>query len=232
MEAEVVLITPRKAAQFLEANNKPGERLLNGQHRCMAVIKTGIPFKCVVVRGLDEKVFAVLDTGKTRSAKDVLSIAGIHTPASMAAQARIILLFKTGKFGHFEKKRAISNAAILDFVQSDEENLLEICRWSANVYAVFSGMSPSYVGALYYLFYKKNRTKCDEFWDSYTFGEELSANSPVKLLRDSLMLDFRHRKMRHREKAALTIMAWNAFITNQKITSLKFIEGQPFPKPL
>jgi hypothetical protein len=49
-------------------------RLLQGQHRLMAIIKSGVTCKMIVWRGVDDDVFRVLDRGKTRSASDALGI--------------------------------------------------------------------------------------------------------------------------------------------------------------
>jgi hypothetical protein len=49
-------------------------RLLQGQHRLMAIAQSGVTIPMLVVRGADESVFSVLDRGAMRSAADALSI--------------------------------------------------------------------------------------------------------------------------------------------------------------
>jgi hypothetical protein len=49
-------------------------RLLQGQHRLMAIAESGVTIPMLVVRGADESVFSVLDRGITRSAADALLI--------------------------------------------------------------------------------------------------------------------------------------------------------------
>lgn len=60
-------------------------RILDGQHRLSAIIECGIPQEMLVIDGLDEDVFSVLDTGKNRSAADVLSIKGFKHYTHLAA---------------------------------------------------------------------------------------------------------------------------------------------------
>ena len=48
--------------------------LRDGQHRLNMVVETGEPIKAIVIRGLDPKVFMVLDTGKKRDLDTVLDI--------------------------------------------------------------------------------------------------------------------------------------------------------------
>src|SRR5690554_4199143 len=53
-------------------------RIIDGQHRLMAIVKTKLPQMMLVTRGLDyNEVFAVYDTGKNRTAGDVLQIRGV-----------------------------------------------------------------------------------------------------------------------------------------------------------
>lgn len=49
-------------------------RLLDGQHRLLAVVEAGQPITTVVSRGLPEETFMALDIGKKRSYADVLGM--------------------------------------------------------------------------------------------------------------------------------------------------------------
>ena len=51
-------------------------KLTDGQHRLMAIIKSGKSYHIPVVKGVNIKSMATYDTGKNRSASDVLSING------------------------------------------------------------------------------------------------------------------------------------------------------------
>lgn len=50
------------------------DRLLDGQHRCWAVVNSKKKIKCLVVRGVDPATFVTMDTGSARDAQDLLSI--------------------------------------------------------------------------------------------------------------------------------------------------------------
>ena len=71
-------------------------RLLDGQHRLMACVKTGVSFKTLVVRNLEEDVFDTIDTGSKRSSSDALSIQGVKNPAVISGAIRWLLAFKSG----------------------------------------------------------------------------------------------------------------------------------------
>jgi hypothetical protein len=49
-------------------------QLIDGQHRLMAVVRTGIAVDMMVTRGVDPETFAVLDQGARRTAADILHL--------------------------------------------------------------------------------------------------------------------------------------------------------------
>lgn len=49
-------------------------KLIDGQHRLMAIIEANIPQDCLVVTGVDPAAFKVLDIGAKRSTSDMLAI--------------------------------------------------------------------------------------------------------------------------------------------------------------
>ena len=64
-------------------------KLLDGQHRLLACIQSGVPFRTVVACGLQDEVFRVLDTGTPRTSADGLSVAGFVDTKRLAAAAKL-----------------------------------------------------------------------------------------------------------------------------------------------
>lgn len=62
-----------------------GTRLLDGQHRLMACIKSGVPFVTFVAFGVLEEAHAAIDGGKKRTMADELRWRGVGDPATAAA---------------------------------------------------------------------------------------------------------------------------------------------------
>jgi hypothetical protein len=79
-------------------------RLLQGQHRLMAIAESGVTIPMLVVRGADESVFSVLDRGIMRSAADALSI-----DKKLSEAARLALLISKKRIG-----AAVSDYQILE----------------------------------------------------------------------------------------------------------------------
>jgi hypothetical protein len=209
-------------------------KLIDGQHTLMAIRKLGKPIEIFVAEGLKEEVFTVLDTGKNRTASDVLSMMGYSNATGLASAVRSILFFKNSGYTGESRGRVshATNQAVLRFVQKNEE-INEVLSFAISIYQKFRFLNTSILATLYWELSKNNQTKCDAFFEKYSTGIDLSENSPIRLLRDKLLKDSVNKsKLNRRDKMAIFIMAWNSFLTNKKIHSLALPKNYDFPKPL
>jgi hypothetical protein len=106
--------------------------LIDGQKRLLALkmaaeqgagghpANPNISFETLVVRGLGEDVFPVIDTGETRNSHQILAMNGIRNGLHLGAAARLIYCF--GSSADVERWASIrlSNQKILDLVNSYE----------------------------------------------------------------------------------------------------------------
>jgi hypothetical protein len=69
-------------------------KLIDGQHRLRAIVKSEIPTKVWVFRGLDPHCFTVIDSGCARTASDALKKHGIKNTTAVAAGVRLVLKHK------------------------------------------------------------------------------------------------------------------------------------------
>jgi hypothetical protein len=70
------------------------DRLLDGQHRCWAVIQSGCTIEFTVTRGVDPATFATIDTGRSRDFNDLLSIRGESNRNKLGAMVRLVWTFE------------------------------------------------------------------------------------------------------------------------------------------
>jgi hypothetical protein len=207
-------------------------KLMDGQHRLLALIQYGKALEFLVIRGLKKSSFEVLDTGKSRTASDILSIQGYKNTNNMAAAIKWVELLQT-KSVSAKQKEFFSNSRIKKFADANPD-LEEIISWAhVDIYRQFRFMPASFVGALYYVVQKKNQSKADSFFEKYANGIGLKPDSPILALRDRLIKDSdRKSKLSIQDKAALFIMAWNHYITNKPVTNLMLAKNYQFPYPL
>jgi hypothetical protein len=64
-------------------------RLIDGQHRLFAIIKSGVDVEVGIKTGVEPEAFDTIDSGRTRSGADILSIHDVKRPTVAAAVARI-----------------------------------------------------------------------------------------------------------------------------------------------
>lgn len=75
------------------------DRMIDGQHRCWAVIESGVTIKALLVIGLQPEAREVIDTNARRSSADALKFAGHDKNTfTVAAAARIAVGRMTGHF--------------------------------------------------------------------------------------------------------------------------------------
>lgn len=207
--------------------------LLDGQHRLKALIRYDKPLEMFIAEGVDPALFPMIDTGKSRTASDVLSSNGVGRPTNMASAAKYILLYDNDQMNRAHNKDvAPSHKKILQFVQ-DHPELEPIVGYACQVNKKFKFMPPHMLATLYWIISKKNPIKADEFMIQYGSGVGLSEDSPVRLLRDRLMKDgLQRKKLPVRDKAALFIMCWNLFVTGKSQQHLTLQKNYSFPKPI
>lgn len=89
--------------------------LADGQHRLTAVVETGIAARMLVTTDLDDEAFAVLDTGRTRRASDVLSIQGGKHSNIAASAIKLLILYENNPEVLWSTSHLkVANAAILE----------------------------------------------------------------------------------------------------------------------
>jgi len=96
----------------------------DGQHRFMACMETGISFDTVVVRGISPDAFKTIDTGKVRSAGDVLNISGVVSKKSSKI-ASIVKKYRGFTEECVTRPKPMSNTEVLQSYDHNQTFYLE-----------------------------------------------------------------------------------------------------------
>lgn len=214
-------------------------RLLDGQHRLSAIVQTGITLSMVVIRNLPEETFQVMDTGRIRSAADVLSAEGVLNATTQASTARMAINYQKGNFyaaigqSHGRKtKVGVSNTEIVQFLTKN--NLDEFVKAGIQWYRESRIFTASEYAFLYYTFNPFDTPTALFFLSSLASGAGLEAGTPIFLLRKKLeQYKFNKVSCPPSERLALTIKAWNLFRTDKTVSLLTWNPlKETFPLPL
>jgi hypothetical protein len=204
-------------------------KLLNGQHRLMAIIKSQLAFDFVIISDLDDDVFNVLDTGKNRSAADVLSVNGVENFALVSSISKFIINYRKGNFESASKFSAkdtlITNSNVEKFVESNPE-IIDVALTTKEYCKKFKLIAASTMGAMYFLFQEKDSIKVNQFFDKLVYGLNLEKGCPIRALRDRMIQDSVNKsKLKPIDKVALIVSSWNNFRAGKSITMLKGVEN-------
>lgn len=221
--------------------NREGQ-LIDGQHRLLAVMQSEKPQRFLVVKGVPHAAMTTMDTGKTRSKADVLSIFDPTLPNvnNLAATAVVHYRWKKGVRGTALRNAPVSNDELIQHVVENQELLLEATRMGkrmTNHHPAFTGQAYSLCDALFQEFDAEDRAY---FWERVLDGQGLQSGDPVFALREYLIREGKGKGTRPRVRvevaAALIVKAWNAYRDGRQIKLLHFKPGgahpETFPEPV
>lgn len=214
------------------------EKLINGQHRLWAVVYHGKPVSLLVARGLPPESFNVIDTGKNRTAGDLLGISGFRAPAAMGAIARFVMAHKKGKVltvKDGKKTLGATNAEVLEFSQKYREQIeesYEVAEKTARKFRM--GLVGREIGGLYWVFSEFSKGDALKFFELYASGENMDSKHPVFTLRQKFIQNSSsQKKYGLRDKLAWAIIAWNKFRSNSQMSVIRWNgDTDDFPKPI
>lgn len=105
-------------------------KLLDGQHRLLAIVEADVPVETLIIEGLDDDVFTVLDSGLGRSPSDALSFAGIGSASHIAPVVRILIgLENELNIYNTEAMSLVTRQDIVDYTLANGD----ILRWGVNL---------------------------------------------------------------------------------------------------
>lgn len=129
-------------------------RLLDGQHRLSAVIKSNSTQQFLIIKGIKSNSFKVMDTGRNRGGADVFHINGYQYSTALASVAKFILNFKSGKVSG-DGAGKVSNTDMLDWADKNA-GIIEIISKADKMRVDFSNVMPiTQIASFYYLFSEK-----------------------------------------------------------------------------
>ena len=153
--------------------------MIDGQHRCLAVIKSGmtIPFPVIVIRNVQEAAIQKIDRGATRSMRDILKIA---TGSSRHSKAGEIAAFKLRVI---EGRRAVTDTEIVNKTLGTPSYLWVVEALPESV----RGVTIASVKLALAEMWERDHVKASSFAKSLVDGAGLDYGNPVLTLRNYLL---------------------------------------------
>lgn|SRR5574343_61294 len=211
--------------------------LVDGQIRLTACKNTGIPFKTLLVWGVDTKGKYTKDTGRGRNVVQVIAKKGYQNPKALYQCALIlngILTADEESDGIREKyEQNVSNKEILDIIESTAK-----LDYSVNL--IMKNRKQFLTTSIYHLiildylcrFVDGKPDLANEFLNILGNKTTAEYTHPVVMLRNIFTNSLYNNRteMSKRKQIALMIKAYNLLKQNLRCTSLHWISSKNIPK--
>jgi hypothetical protein len=188
-------------------------RLLDGQNRLSASVRTGKSFQTHVVFGIDPALFGRMDIGKPRNAADVLHIAGFRYASTLAAAIRWAHLLDTDPYN----RETLQPDFVLDLACNKYSDIEPFLKFGRDINRQFSHPAGQ-IAAIVYNFSKRDANKAGEFIKAWQRGERNGKYQIVDTMQALLHAQKANNNGRIHEltRASIIIKAWNIFRAGQK----------------
>lgn len=209
-----------------------GDRLVDGQHRLLAVIESEVAVPLWVGFGVADEAFGYVDIGRKRSAGDIFSINGVPNSSLVAAAVRWIHAYEHGhsafSTGGDVYKPIKDPAPLYQYYETLNavrvQNACKAGQWFAHNRVP----TPSIATACHYICAGKNAAQADEFFHKVADGIGFKSKSePEYKLRDRLVS--RQVVPTTKQVFAYIIITWNAVRQNKRLSNLVH-EGGKLPR--
>jgi len=201
-------------------------KLIDGQHRCAAVVLTKISIPILLSENCPLDAFQTLDQQAVRSLTDVLGVQGTRERSITASAARFLWLHEEseGTFNH--RGRKATNKELVTFIESlgDIETSVKFARAASKV--VPAGIACG----LHILFSKIDQKKADYMMECLAEGGGENG-CPVRAVRDRLLTGrVAYPRMPRKERIAIMILSWNKLIVGEHVQKIVWFQNKEFPK--
>lgn len=202
-------------------------RMIDGQHRCIAVVNAQRPIEALVIRGIRDSAFDTIDQNGKRTPAQILKMKGIQNADVVAAAIRLLGAHAAGvgMWNVSDHRRSPREISIEQAKYGDmQPHVLPAMR----VYQKFRGPFSFYV-AMHWLLSRKDKALADKFYDTLATGEGMASGDPIIPLQNFLIA-----QKQERAKAVPTlplyiafVSTWNALRTRKEVRRIKTTGGVP-----
>ena len=164
--------------------------LLDGQHRLLAIVKTGMPLETLLCTNCDPATFTVLDSGATRKSADVLRIEHVPSANTAAAAIRMYILYHdwTDKVWNGRVK-VPTNDDIFNYYKSREDEInyaVQKCTYVRKTFKQLTNASSLATFTLLALNKKHSVADIELFLQKLAHGTNLEEFCPVLRFRTAV----------------------------------------------
>jgi hypothetical protein len=197
-------------------------RLIDGQHRCTAVIRSGVSIQTLIVFGPDYVSRTSVDMGRIRTPGDFLEIHGASEHKTAAAVTSALLQFeKHGRISNRSSDKS-SKQEMLDYYWATDGIDSSVGFIPSKGSNKFGGKST--LAICHYLIKQRNPVAADEFVKKMITGAGLVENDPIYCCRERLI--GRRERLLLAEKVEIILKTYNRCVKGIRTTVAPKINGR------
>lgn len=221
------------------------DELVDGQHRCTAVVESRRSVPALVIRGLDADAILNLDNGRRRTFSDDLRIKGYANHTALASITARVWHWEHGNFG-FKGVPMVRHALYANTNPTrsqlwatllEHPELVEVTTHAQRIYRYLGNVSVTVIGFSWWLLGQADVDKREAFFHELVTGSARNnPEYPINVLRRVAT-----RRMSTTERLpawvwlAYIIKAWNAWYNEQSISFLRMpapARWDTLPRPM
>ena len=205
--------------------------LIDGQHRCTAVVESGRTVPAVVIRGLASDAILNLDNGRRRSFADDLKIKGYANHTALAAIIGRIWHWQHGNFGykgipmvrHAVYANTNPTRSQLWATLLEHPEVIEVTTHAQRIYRYAHNVPISVIGFSWWLLGEADVDNREQFFHELTHGASRNnPEYPINVLKRVATRRFGpSERLEGWVWLAYIIKAWNAWYNEQSISYLR-----------
>ena len=185
-------------------------KLIDGQHRLTAIVKTGLTVPMVVLTGLEDAIFNVIDTGRARSKSDVLFIEHglpVETSKLLSSSAALAYCYRNELYSF---KPSITNEELSAFIRENSGLIAATQHVRENV--PHESPAPKAIAVAFWFFASQlDQALADRFLERFMVGAVEGANDNLLHLRNAcLNARANRRPLSTADLLGRLIKIWNA----------------------
>lgn len=199
-------------------------KLLNGQHRLSAIIEANEPCQCLVLRGVDDSAFTVIDSGLSRSVNDALTGVGAGANAThLTPIAKMLIAFDAGlNIYDTNALSLVQRQDVVDYVMKNNEILDWALAQARKADSNLGGIRSAWGVFIILAAQKHGREKVEEFVNLVVEGVGLKPGDSPLALRNWIT---RQRgswpRQASKNNIAIFIASFNKWMNNEKVSVVR-----------
>lgn len=195
--------------------------LIDGQHRLLAIVKSGVTVQMFVAKGIELEAMRVVDTNVKRSSADMLKLDGHPNYVTLASATRFAMTVSTDRpVESRNQSKAVTNLEVAEFVAENAD--LADAVAAVLHYRNTIDIPPSITAVAWWQLVRVDSEACEVFFSSIANNATGGAKDPRNTLIQRLASARRsNERLPQTGQLSMIYRVWNAWRKGTDLASLK-----------